>query len=169
MLKLATRRSVLVHQHPARWLWLRPAPLRPRFVSPLALPRSITLCSLASRESSLAATRRPFAPSLSLLLVRRWPTRLRSTIQHPPFTLPPKFRLSTEPILSDSPSLNKYMLWPYLVVGACIEKCWSDVSDTTLASDRITLALQWPASRVPAARLRGLRREKPRSMALRTC
>src|SRR5208282_5822764 len=128
MLKLATRRGVPVHQPPARWRcvhqpparwrcvhqpparWLRPVPRRPRFVSPLAAPpRSIAVCSEASRDSGLAATGGPlFAPSLSLflvLLVRRSLTRLRSTIRHPPFTLPPKFRLSTEPILSDLPSL----------------------------------------------------------------
>src|SRR5271157_3161834 len=119
MLKLATRRGVpvhqpparwrCVHQPPARWLWLRPVPRRPRFASPPALPRSIAVCSEASRDSGLAATGGPlFAPSLSLLLVllvRRSLTRLRSTIRHPPFTLPPKFRLSTEPILSDLPSL----------------------------------------------------------------
>src|SRR5271157_1918246 len=122
MLRLATRRSVLVRQPPARWLWLhpaprrprvpvhqpparwlRPAPRRPRFVSPPALPRSIAVCSEASRDSGLAATRGPFAPRS--FLVRRSLTRLRSTTQHPPFTLPPKFRLSTEPVLSDLPSL----------------------------------------------------------------
>src|SRR5271157_5329825 len=133
MLRLATRRSVPVHQPPARWRCVHqppallrprfvhqpparwrcvhqpPAPLRPRFVSPPALPRSIAVCSEASRDSGLAATGGPlFAPSLSLLLVllvKRSLTRLRSTIRHPPFTLPPKFRLSTEPILSDLPSL----------------------------------------------------------------
>src|SRR5208337_881345 len=134
MLRLATRGSVPVHQPPARWrcvhqpplavhqpplavhqpplAWLpspRPVPRRPRFVSPPALPRSIAVCSEASGDSGLAATGGPLvAPSLSLLLVllvRRSLTRLRSTIRHPPFTLPPKFRLSTEPILSDLPSL----------------------------------------------------------------
>src|SRR5271157_428908 len=121
MLRLATRRGVPVHQPPALWLrpaplrprfaspparllYLRRVPLRPRFASPPALPRSIAVCSEASRDSSLAATRRPFAPSLSFL-VRRSLTRLRSTIRHPPFTRPPKFRLSTEPVLSDLPSL----------------------------------------------------------------
>ena len=84
---------------------LSPAPLRPRFVSPPALPRRITVCSVASRDSGLAATRGPFAPSLSLLVRRSLTTRLRSTIQHPPFTPPPKFRLSTEPVLSELPSL----------------------------------------------------------------
>src|SRR5208337_686193 len=118
MLRLATRGGVPVHQPPARWRCVHqpparwrcvhqpPAPLRPRFVSPPALPRSIAVCSEASRDSGLAATGGPlFAPSLSLLLVKRSLTRLRSTIRHPPFTLPPKFRLSDEPILSDLLSL----------------------------------------------------------------
>src|SRR5271157_2379196 len=127
MLRLATRRSVPVHQPPARWRCVHqppallrprfvhqpparwrcvhqpPAPLRPRFVSPPALPRSIAVCSEASRDSGLAATGGPFAPRP--FLVRRSLTRLRSTIQHPLFTPPPKFRLSTEPVLSELPSL----------------------------------------------------------------
>ena len=132
-----------MHQPPARWRCVHqpPAPLRPRFVSPPALPRSIAVCSEASRDSGLAATGGPlFAPSLSLLLVllvRRSLTRLRSTIQHPPFTLLPKLRFSIERVLSDLLSLSEYMLWPSVVVTACIERCWSDVGDTTLASDRI--------------------------------
>ena len=80
------------------------------------------------------------APSLSPLLVRRSPTRLRSTIRHPPFTPPPKFRLSTEPTPFRSAFLDDHMLWPCVVVTACNSKCWSDVSHTTLASDRITLS-----------------------------
>ena len=96
----------------------RPHPLR--FASRPVLPGSISLCSLASRESSLAVTRRPRVrhplplvghphPVERSLIRKPLPIRPLSPTRHPLFTPPPKRLLNTEPTLRLDP-LSDLML-----------------------------------------------------------